>query len=168
MFYPVVSQCTQALTNLETCLDKAERHAATKKFDVAVLMASRLAPDMQPFVYQVQSACDYVKGAAAWLSGQRPPKHEDNERTIDEVRARIRKTVAFAESITQAQYAGAADRTIALSWMPGKIIKGESYLLQITIPNVFFHVSMAYTILRHNGVDVGKRDFLGPMNFVAP
>jgi uncharacterized protein len=166
MYFRMISQCMQALKNLETCLDKAEQHAATKKFDLDVLLTSRLAPDMQPFIYQVQSACDYVKGAAAWLSGQEPPKHEDNERTIDEVRARIRKTVAFAESVKKAQYEGASERTVRLSWMPGKILGGEDYLLQITIPNVFFHVSMAYAILRHNGVDVGKRDFLGPMNFV--
>jgi hypothetical protein len=76
MYYQVISQCTQSLKNLETCLDKAEQHAAAKKFDVGVLMTSRLAPDMQHFIYQVQSACDYVKAAAAWLSGQTPPKHE--------------------------------------------------------------------------------------------
>ena len=168
MFYRVVSQCVQALKNLEPCLDKAERHAAAKHFDVGVLMASRLVPDMQPFVYQVQSACDYVKAAAAWLSGQKPPVHEDHERTVGEVRARIRKTVTFAESVREAQYAGAAERTVALSWMPGKVIRGEDYLMQVVAPNVFFHISMAYAILRHNGVDVGKRDFLGPMNFVDP
>ena len=89
MYYQVISQCTQSLKNLETCLDKAEQHAATKKFDVGVLMTSRLAPDMQHFIYQVQSACDYVKAAAAWLSGQTPPKREDNEQTIDELRARV-------------------------------------------------------------------------------
>jgi hypothetical protein len=166
MFDRVIAQCAQALENLETCLDKAEQHAAARKFDVGVLMASRLAPDMQPFVYQVQSACDYVKGAAAWLSGQKPPRHEDKEQTIDELRARIRKTVAFVQSVAKDRYAGARERTVVLSWMPGKVIAGEDYLLQITIPNVFFHVSMAYAILRHNGVDVGKRDFLGPMNFV--
>src|SRR5215813_10026200 len=88
MYYQVISQCTQSLKNLETCLDKAEQHAAAKKFDVGVLMTSRLAPDMQHFIYQVQSACDYVKAAAAWLSGQTPPKHEDDEQTIDELRAR--------------------------------------------------------------------------------
>lgn len=166
MYYLVVSQCTQSLKNLETCLDKAEQHAAAKKFDVGVLMNSRLAPDMQPFVYQVQSACDYVKAAAAWLSGQMPPKHEDNERSLDELRARIRKTVAFADSVKEAGYAGASERNVRLSWAPGKIIGGKDYLLQITIPNIFFHLSMAYAILRHNGVDVGKMDFLGPMNFV--
>ena len=166
MYYRMISQCAQALKNIEPWLDKAEQYAAAKKFDVSVLMTSRLAPDMQPFIYQVQSACDYVKGAAAWLSGQTPPKHEDNEQTIDEVRARIRKTVAFTESVKEAQYAGASERKVSLSWMPGKVIGGEDYLTQITIPNLFFHVSMAYAILRHNGVDVGKMDFLGPMNFV--
>ena len=166
MYYQVISQCTQILNNLETCLDKAEQHAAAKKFDLGVLLASRLAPDMKDFIYQVQSACDYVKAGAAWLSGQTPPKHEDNEQTIDELRARIRKTVAFAESVKEAQYAGASERKVKLSWAPGKIIGGEDYLLQMTIPNTFFHIAMAYAILRQNGVDVGKMDFLGPINLV--
>ena len=166
MYYHVILQYAQALRNVDGWLDKAEQHAAAKKFDIQVLMTSRLAPDMAAFVYQVQSACDYAKGAAALLSGQTPPRHEDDEQTIDEVRARIRKTVVFTESVTEAQYAGTCERKISLSWMPGKVIGGEDYLTQITIPNVFFHVSMAYAILRHNGVDVGKMDFLGPMNFV--
>ncbi|MFZ2082695.1 MAG: DUF1993 domain-containing protein [Xanthobacteraceae bacterium] len=166
MYYQVISQCTQSLKNLDTCLDKAEQHAAAKKFDVGVLMTSRLAPDMQHFIYQVQSACDYVKAAAAWLSGQTPPKHEDNERTIDELRDRIRKTVAFAESVKESQYADARERKVKLSWAPGKVIGGEDYLLQMTIPNTFFHIAMAYAILRHNGVDVGKMDFLGSINLV--
>src|ERR1700687_281195 len=167
MYYQVISQCTQSLKNLEDCLDKAEQHAAAKKFDVGVLMTSRLAPDMQHFIYQIQSACDYVKAAAAWLSGQTPPKHNDNEQTIDDVRARIRKTVAFAESVREAQYAGAADRKVSLSFAPpGKVLGGEDYLLQMTIPNVFFHIAMAYAILRHNGVDIGKMDFLGPINWI--
>jgi uncharacterized protein len=168
MYYQVISQCAQTLKNLQTCLDKAEQHAAAKKFDLGVLLASRLAPDMKDFIYQVQSACDYVKAGAAWLSGQTPPKHEDNEQTIDELRARIRKTVAFAESVSEAHYAGASERKVKLSWAPGKIISGEDYLLQMTIPNTFFHIAMAYAILRHNGVDVGKMDFLGPINLVDP
>jgi uncharacterized protein len=166
MYYQMMSQCTQTLKNLETCLDKAEQHAAAKEFDVGVLMASRLAPDMKDFIYQVQSACDYVKAGAAWLSRHTPPKHEDNEQTIDELRARIRKTVAFAEGVKEAQYAGASERKVQLSWAPGKNIGGEDYLLQMTIPNTFFHIAMAYAILRHNGVDVGKMDFLGPINLV--
>jgi hypothetical protein len=166
MYYQVISQCAQNLENLEKCLDKAEQYAAVKNFDVGVLMTSRLAPDMHHFTYQVQSACDYVKAAAAWLSGQAPPKHEDNERTIGELRARIRKTVAFVQSVGEAQYAAASECKVKLSWAPGKVIGGKDYLLQIAIPNTFFHLAMAYAILRHNGVDVGKRDFLGPMNFI--
>ena len=166
MYYQVIAQCTQSLKNLEICLDKADRYAATKKFDVGVLMTSRLAPDMQPFIYQVQSACDYVKAGAAWLSGQTPPRHEDNEQTIDELRARIRKTIAFAESVKEAQYVDASKSKVKLSWAPGKAIGGQDYLLQMTIPNTFFHIAMAYAILRHNGVDVGKMDFLGSINLV--
>lgn len=166
MYHEVVSQCVQSLRNLEACLDKAEQFAATKKFDVGVLMNGRLAPDMGNFIYQVQSACDYVKGAAAWLSGQQPPRHEDNEKTIDELRTRVRKTVAFAERIPEDQYTHAAEQEVTFSWAPGKVIGGEDYLLQMTIPNVFFHLSMAYAILRHNGVEVGKMDFLGPINLV--
>jgi uncharacterized protein len=166
MYYRAISQCTQMLKNLECWLNKAEEYAGAKKFDVGVLMSGRLAPDMKPFIYQVQSACDYVKAGAAWLSGQTPPKHEDNERTIDEVRARIRKTVAFAESVTKMQYAGAAGRKVSLSWAPSNVLGGEDYLLQMTIPNVYFHIAMAYAILRHNGVDIGKMDFLGPVNWI--
>jgi hypothetical protein len=166
MYYHAITQCTRALRNLETWLDKAEQHAAAKKFDVAVLMSGRLAPDMKPFIYQVQSACDYVKAAAAWLSGQTPPRHEDNEQTIDEIRARIRKTVAFAESVKAAQYAGASERRVSLSWAPGKVLAGPDYLVQMTVPNTYFHLAMAYAILRHSGVDIGKMDFLGPINWI--
>src|ERR1700709_1667623 len=109
MYYEAVSQCTRMLRNIETWLDKAEKHATAKTFDVNILMTDRLAPDMKPFIYQVQSACDYVKSAAAWLSGQVPPKHEDNEQTLEELRARVRKTVDFAESVHKAQYEGAED-----------------------------------------------------------
>jgi uncharacterized protein len=163
MYYPIIHQCSQALKTIEDWLDKAEQHAAAKKFDVGVLMTSRLAPDMREFIYQVQSACDYVKGAAAWLSGQIPPRHPDTEQTVDELRSRIRKTIAFAESVSEAQYDGAADRTVTWS---GKVIGGDDYLLQIAIPNIYFHLTTAYDILRHNGVDIGKRDFLGPIRWV--
>src|SRR5258708_37485973 len=138
MYYQVVSQCVQSLKNVEGLLDKADQFAAAKQFDVRVLLSGRLAPDMKPLIYQVQSACDYVKAAAAWLSGQTPPRHEDNEQTIDEIRARIRKTVAFAESVKAAQYAGARERRVSLSRAPGKVLAGPDYLLQMTIPNTFF------------------------------
>jgi uncharacterized protein len=167
MYYQAIAQCTQAVKNVEAWLDKAEEHAAAKHFDLGVLMTGRLAPDMKPFIYQLQSACDYLKAGAAWLSGQKPPKHEDTEQTVDEVRARIRKTVAFVVSVAEAQYAGAAEQRVSLSFAPaGKVLVGPNYLLQMTIPNVYFHLAMAYAILRHNGVDVGKMDFLGPIDWV--
>jgi hypothetical protein len=162
--------CTRPTMNttLDDCLQKAERHAQAKNFDVSILLHSRLAPDMKDFIYQIQSACDYIKAAAAWLSGRTPPRHEDTEKTIDEVRARVRKTADFVESIQTADYADASSRKISLSWAPSKVIGGEDYLLQVTIPNTFFHICMAYAILRHNGVDVGKMDFLGSINLVDP
>jgi uncharacterized protein len=165
VYYQVVSQCVQSLKTVEVLLDKAEQFATTKQFDVRVLLNGRLSPDMKPLIYQVQSACDYVKAAAAWLSGQTPPKHEDNEQTLEELRARVRKTVDFAESVGKAQYEGAQDRKVSLSWVPGKVIGGEDYLLQITIPNVYFHIAMTYAVLRNGGVDVGKMDFLWANEF---
>ena len=167
MYFQAISQLARNLQIVETWLDKAEDFATNKKFDVDLLMTSRLAPDMKPFVYQVQSACDYVKAAAAWLSEQAPPKHEDNERTIAEVRGRVRKTVAFVGSLKAEQYARAREQKIRMSWAPqGKVLGGEDYLLQMSIPNVYFHLAMAYAILRHNGVDIGKMDFLGGANWV--
>src|ERR1700729_3006722 len=166
MYYEVVSQCTQSLKLVEGWLDKAVKFADEKKLDVDTLLNGRLAPDMKPLIYQVQSACDYGKAAAAWLSGQTPPKHEDNEQTLDELHARIRKTVHFAESVTEEQYEGAKDRKVSFSWAPGKVIGGEDYLVQMTIPNVYFHIAMVYAVLRSGGVDVGKMDFLGAISFV--
>jgi uncharacterized protein len=169
MYYQTISQCAQMLKNVERWLDKAEEYASVRKFDVGVLMNARLAPDMKPFIYQVQSACDYVKAGAAWLSGQTPPRHEDNEQTISEVRVRIRTTIAFVDGVSEAQYAGAGERKVSMSWAPaGKVLGGEDYLLQMTIPNTLFHIAMAYAILRHNGVDIGKMAFLGPINWREP
>ncbi|MCX5540839.1 DUF1993 domain-containing protein [Paraburkholderia sp. CNPSo 3076] len=163
MYAQAIAQCVQAVETMETYLDKAERFAIAKKFDVAVLLSTRLAPDMGGLLYQIQSACDYLKGGAAWLSGQQPPQHEDNEQTLDEARARIRKTIDFAESVAVDRYADAASRIVKVSWVPGKLT-GENYLLQIVIPNIYFHVVMAYAILRANGVDLKKLDFIGPVN----
>jgi hypothetical protein len=167
MYFHFVSQVVRNLHAVEVWLDKAESFAASKKFDVNVLMTSRLAPDMKPFIYQVQSACDYVKAAAAWLSQQKPPKHEDNESTIDDVRGRVRKTVAFAEGVRSEEYERAGEQQVHMSWGPaGKVLGGRDYLVQMSIPNVYFHLAMAYAILRSNGVDVGKMDFLGGANWV--
>lgn len=166
MYFEVVSQCTQSLKLVEGWLDKAAAFAEAKNLDIDTLLNGRLAPDMKPLIYQVQSACDYVKAGAAWLSGQKPPKHEDKEKTVEELRARIRKTVEFAESVPQAQYQGGEGRQVSLSWAPGKVLGGKDYLLQMTVPNVYFHIAMVYAVLRNSGVDIGKMDFLGTLNFV--
>jgi len=167
MYYQVISQLIGNMKAIEVWLDKAEAFAAAKKFDVAVLLTGRLAPDMKPLIYQVQSASDYVKGGAAWLSGQKAPRYEDNERSIDELRGRIRKTIAFVKSVREENYEGADTREVTLSFGPaGKVLVGKDYLLQMVVPNVYFHVSMAYAILRHHGVDVGKMDFLGSINWI--
>jgi uncharacterized protein len=166
MYHLVIAQCIKTLKQIETYFDRAEKFAAAKDFDVAVLVNDRLAPDMKNFIYQVQSACDYVKAGAGWLSGQRPPRHEDNEQNIADLRARLQKTIAFAESVTEAQYVGAHDRKIGVPWAPGKLIAGDDYLLQIVVPNTLFHITMAYAILRHNGVELGKQDFLGSLRWI--
>jgi len=166
MYFEVVSQCVATLRQIDGWFDKAESQAAAKKFDVDILASATLAPDMKGLSYQVQSACDYVKSAAGWLSGETPPRHEDFERTIAELRERVRKTVAFAEGVTKDRYADAAGRKVRLSWAPGKVFPAEDYLLQMTIPNVYFHLSMVYAILRNNGVDVGKMDFLGKLRLI--
>jgi len=167
MYYQAISQLAENMKSIEIWLDKAEVFAAAKKFDIDVLLNGRLAPDMKPFIYQVQSASDYVKAGAAWLSGQKPPKYEDNERTIGELRARIQRTIVFVESVKEQRYADADTQKVGMSWAPpGKVLVGKDYLLQIVMPNAYFHLTMAYAILRHHGVDVGKMDFLGPINWI--
>ena len=166
MFQQVIQQCALALGQIELWLDKAEQHAKAKKFDATILLTCRLAPDQDHFTTQVRFAADYIRYGAGRLSGEVPPVWEDSETTIGELRARIQKTIAYAHSIDPEKYKGAADRWVEVNWAPGKKIRGDDYLLQLTIPNVYFHVTTAYAILRHNGVDVGKADFLGPVSLV--
>jgi hypothetical protein len=158
-----VTQMSKMIRNLEGWLDKAEAHAKAKGFEVDVLAAARLAPDQYSLVRQVQAACDAAKFTAVRLAGVTAPSHPDTETTIAELRARIRSTLAFLETVTPEQFAGAAEREVTLPFMPGKALKGGDYLVDMALPNFYFHVTTAYAILRHNGVDVGKRDFIGHM-----
>jgi hypothetical protein len=153
---------TLSLNNLAAILDKAASHAATKKVDPKVLPAARLIIDMLPLSAQIQIACDTAKGAAARLAGVEVPKHEDTEATLDELKARIAKTLAFIKSIKPEQLQGAETREIVLQF-PGSTLKftAINYLTNFVLPNFFFHVTIAYALLRKNGVDLGKRDFLG-------
>jgi uncharacterized protein len=153
---------TRGLTNLSAILDKAAAHAATKKFDAAVLAQSRLFPDMHPLVRQVQIACDTAKGAAARLAQIEVPKHEDTEVTFAELKARIAKTVDFLKSISAAQVKDAESRSIEIKFPNGAWkFTGIDYLTGFVLPNFYFHSSMVYALLRKAGVEVGKGDFLG-------
>jgi hypothetical protein len=151
-----------SLNNLSAILDKAATHAEAKKVDAKVLPASRLIVDMLPLSNQIQIACDTAKGAAARLAGVPIPKHEDTESTIPELKARISKTLDFIKSVKPEQLQGAETREIVLEF-PQSTMKftGLSYLTNFVLPNFFFHVTIAYALLRKNGVDLGKRDFLG-------
>jgi hypothetical protein len=152
------------LNNLSAILDKAASHAENKKVDPKALPAARLIIDMLPLSAQIQIACDTAKGAAGRLAGVEIPKHEDTETTIPELKARIAKTVEFLKTIKPQQLQGAETREIVLQF-PQNTLKftGVNYLTNFVLPNFFFHLTMAYALLRKNGVDVGKRDFLGPI-----
>ncbi len=152
---------SKMLRNLDQWLGKAEAHAKNKGFEADVLVGMRLAPDMYELAKQVQSACDSAKFAASYLSGKAPPVHPDNEKTIAELHERIGKALAFVETVSEADLAGAADRKVAPAWLKGSWLRGNDYLVQVAVPNFFFHVTTAYAILRHAGVDVGKMDYIG-------
>ncbi len=153
----------KTLKNLEQWMDKAAAHAKAKSFEVDVLAKARLAPDAYEFTRQVQALCDQAKYAAAYLGGKPPPPHPDTEQTFDELRQRIKTCLAFVESVPASDLASGGSRKIAPAWLGGKWLTGEDYLLHVTIPNFFFHATMAYAILRHNGVDLGKMDFIGSL-----
>lgn len=154
---------TLTLNNLSAILDKAQSHAESKKVDPKVLAGARLIIDMLPLSNQIQIACDTAKGAAARLAGLPVPKHEDTEATIADLKARITKTLDFIKTVKPDQMQGAETREIVLSF-PQNTLKftGVNYLTNFVLPNFFFHVTIAYALLRKNGVDLGKRDFLGP------
>jgi hypothetical protein len=152
------------LRNLDAVLDKGAAHCAARKIDPAVLVNARLFPDMFPLTAQVRIAGDFAKGAVARLTGNEPPKFEDNEATFDDLKARIAKTIAYVESVRPEQFDGAETRTVTMK-MRGedKSFDGLTYLANIVLPNFYFHVTTAYDILRHNGVELGKKDFIGPV-----
>ncbi len=150
------------LKNLSAILDKAQAHVDARKLDPAALTAYRLFPDMFPFTKQVQVACDSAKAAVARLAGVDIPKHEDTEQTFAELKARIAKTIDFINSIKPQQIDGSEDKPIVMKRASGDITyTGMQYLLGHAYPNFYFHVTTAYDILRHNGVELGKRDFIG-------
>ena len=153
---------TLALTNLDKQLDKAIAYAEPKKIDGAVLAGTRLVVDMLPFSAQVQIACDNAKGACARLAGVEAPKHEDSEKTLVELKARIAKTLDYIKTLKPEQFSAAETREVVLKF-PGMTLKfnGLDYISKFALPNFYFHATMAYAILRKNGIELGKGDFLG-------
>jgi len=151
------------LGNLSRILEKGLAHATQRKFDPAVLLASRLAPDMLPLTRQVQIACDIAKNSVARLAAQEPPRFEDSETSIEQLRTRIARTIDYLKSVPASALEGSETRDIKVPAGERTLeFKGLDFLQRWAIPNVFFHVTTAYAILRHNGVELGKRDFLGP------
>jgi uncharacterized protein len=152
------------LSNLAAWLDKAEAHATAKKFDTQVYLSTRLAPDMLPFVKQIQIACDSAKFGVARLAGVDAPKFDDTEATLAELRERIHKTLEFVRSVPASRIDGTETKDVVVPRRDGSMtLKGEFYLKHFVMPNVFFHVTTAYALLRHCGVDLGKTDYLGAM-----
>jgi hypothetical protein len=162
MFKASAPVFTRQLANVSAILHKAEAHVAARKIDPAVFINARLAPDMFPLCRQAQSASDSAKGCAARLAGVEVPSYADTETTFPELQARITKTVAFLQSLGPVLIDGSEERAIVLK-LRGQETRftGQFYLLNFALPNFFFHAVTAYDILRHNGVEIGKQDFLG-------
>ena len=156
---------TKLLTNVEKWLDKAGALADQKKFDVEILASSRLAPDQYAFVRQIQSACDQAKFTCAKLAGKDAPSHPDTEKTLAEIRQRIRTVVAYMATFKREEFNGAEERACSHTWMQGKAMRGGDYLDHFALPNFHFHLTTAYAILRHNGVAVGKDDYVVDLPF---
>jgi uncharacterized protein len=163
MFKSSVPAFEIVLNALSALLDKAQAYAEAKSIDPTVLLNERLFPDMFAFTRQVQIACDQAKNASARLAGVDPPVHEDNEKTIAELKARIAKTIAFVKSLDASKIDASADRNITFPLGPNNKghMKGMDYLYHFVLPNFYFHAATAYDILRHCGVEIGKRDFIG-------
>jgi hypothetical protein len=162
MYSASVPVFKQILNSLAAIVDKAEAHAAAKKIEPAALLQARLFPDMFPFARQIQIAADFAKGAAARLAGVEVPKYEDDEQSFADLKERIAKTLAFIDTLPQDGIEASAQRDITTgSGEKAKQWKGQVYLMHYALPHFYFHATTAYDILRHNGVEVGKKDFIG-------
>jgi uncharacterized protein len=163
-----VPQFTKMLRNLNAILGKAAAHAEAKKFDMNVLLNSRLAPDQFNLSRQIQIACDTAKLSVARLTGKDAPVHDDNEVQLPQLKARIESVISFLGTFSKADFTGSEERKISQPRWEGKWLNGHEFLIQHAIPNVYFHITTAYSILRHNGVDIGKKDYLGEMPYRKP
>jgi uncharacterized protein len=166
MYYTItVTQFTKMLQNLSKILDKAAEQVDAKKFNFDIYLNSRLAPDQFNLIRQVQIACDTAKMCAVRLTGKEAPVHEDTEKTLAELQERIEKVVTFLATFTEADYKDSATIKVSQPRWEGKYLTGAEFAVQHAIPNMYFHITTAYAILRHNGIAIGKKDFLGEMPY---
>lgn len=168
MYFHLISQMKKGLGQLDKWLETAAAHAQSKSFDPNVFIGLRLAPDQFAFARQIQLTCDTAKAASARLAGKDAPKNEDSEKTLDELRARIAATRAFLDTLVAADFADADTRVITQPRWEGKTMTAADYFVEHALPNFFFHLTTTYALLRHNGVPLGKRDYLGPLTQTAP
>lgn len=168
MYYEMFCQMKKQLGQLEKWLDAATAFAKEKSFDPNVFIGFRLAPDQFAFARQVQATCDTAKIAASRLTGKEAPVHADTEQTLDELRARARAVITYLDGFSAKDFEGAATRTITQPRWEGKVMTGADYFIEHAVPNFFFHLSHTYAILRHNGVTIGKRDYLGALSLRTP
>lgn len=168
MYLEAIGQMKKMLGQLDKWLEAAAACAQAKKFDPNVFLTLRLAPDQFAFARQVQTACDTAKLVAARLAGKDAPSHPDTEQTLDELRARVRLVVTYLDGFSARDFDGAAARVITQPRWEGKVMSGADYFLEHGLPNFFFHITHAYAILRHGGVSLGKRDYLGPLTQRTP
>ncbi len=168
MYFETFGQRKKMLGQVDKWLESAAEFAKTKSFDPNLFLGFRLAPDQFAFARQVQSTCDTVKLAASRLSGKEAPVHADTEQTLDELRARVASVLKYLDGFSAKDFEGAADRKVTQPRWEGKTMSGADYFLEHAVPNFFFHLTHTYAILRHNGVNVGKRDYLGALSLRAP
>lgn len=168
MYYKIFSQMKKQLGQLDKWLAAAAAQAQAKSFDPNLFLGFRLAPDQFAFAQQVRAACDTAKLAASRLTSKEAPKHPDTEQTLDELRARISSVIQYLDGFAAKDFADAAERVVTQPRWEGKVMSGEDYFLEHAVPNFFFHLTHAYAILRHNGVSVGKRDYLGSLSQRMP
>jgi hypothetical protein len=168
MHYEIIRQMKKMLVHLDKWLQTASEFAQSKSFDPNVFVGMRLAPDQFPLSKQIQIACDTAKFGAGRLTGKEMPSQADTEQTIEELRSRVRSMVSYLEGFTAKDFEGAGARVISTPRWEGKVMSGTDYLLEHVMPNFFFHVTHSYAILRHNGVALGKQDYLGALSLRAP
>jgi uncharacterized protein len=168
MYTEIFAQMKKQLGQLDKWLGAAAEHAQSRKFDPGVFATLRLAPDQFALARQVQICCDSAKVAAEFLAGRPPQPQPDTEQTLEELQARVRSTIAFIDSLKPDDFAGAAAVTVSQPRWKGEWMTGTDYFVQHAVPNFYFHLTTAYAILRHNGVGLGKRDFLGAQTKYPP